>query len=303
MPIFEQICTLPASAENAFAYLAHPAAFGRLNPPWEKVRIISHSGGIENGAQLHMQVQMAPGVWLPWVARHEGYQANVQFQDRQIRGPFAQWLHTHRVTPVTLTTCTLQDYIEYRLPFSLFSQWWAIPTIITPKLTKMFDYRHAIMQLDLTVMELQPIPADVPALWLAEDLPNRDQWQAFFSITGWPLHNQGLTTANPTGKAPEVLVLSDKEYPATNSGQAIDRPNTIHGVPVARYFTLDDVATGQFEETFSTRADESLMTGTDAKLQAPKLKTQIQALDYAWPLLKTMYDYRAFLFRTYASKD
>jgi ligand-binding SRPBCC domain-containing protein len=296
MPIFEQICTIPASAEHAFAYLAHPAAFGRLNPPWEKVRIISQSGGIENGAQLHMRVQMAPGVWLPWVARHEGYQANVQFQDRQIKGPFAHWLHTHRVTPVTSTTCTLHDYIEYRLPLSLFSQWWAIPTIITPKLTKMFNYRHAIMQLDLAVMQLQPIPANVPALWLAENLPNRDQWRAFFSITGWPLHNDVLTTDTETRTTSEVIALIATQHPPTNSVSANEGPISINGVPVARYFTLDALPTDPLGEAASTPAGESWIPKHNTQLQ-----DQIKALDYAWPLLKTMYDYRALLFKTYAS--
>ena len=47
--------TLPCSAQAAFAWHARPGAFKRLTPPWERVELISATGGIEDGARLELK--------------------------------------------------------------------------------------------------------------------------------------------------------------------------------------------------------------------------------------------------------
>lgn len=51
---------LPASADAVFDWHEAPGAFERLTPPWERVRVVRHVGGIRDGAQVWLRVGPAP---------------------------------------------------------------------------------------------------------------------------------------------------------------------------------------------------------------------------------------------------
>ena len=64
---------LPASAEAVFDWHEAPGAFERLTPPWERVRVVRHAGGIRDGARVSLLV----GPWplaLRWEMEHRDYQ-------------------------------------------------------------------------------------------------------------------------------------------------------------------------------------------------------------------------------------
>jgi hypothetical protein len=64
------------------------------------------------------------------------------FEDVQISGPFKSWRHQHIIEPHA-DGAILRDEIEYEPPFSVFGSL-AAPFAITPKLEKMFAYRHEV---------------------------------------------------------------------------------------------------------------------------------------------------------------
>ena len=45
-----------ASAEAVFDWHEAPGAFERLTPSWERVRVLSHEGGIRDGARVSLLV-------------------------------------------------------------------------------------------------------------------------------------------------------------------------------------------------------------------------------------------------------
>jgi ligand-binding SRPBCC domain-containing protein len=71
---------LPASARAVFDWHEAPGAFERLTPPWERVRVLRHEGGIRDGARVSLLVgpwplslplldDKGPAVWrLPRMA-------------------------------------------------------------------------------------------------------------------------------------------------------------------------------------------------------------------------------------------
>ena len=138
--------TLPCSAQAAFAWHARPGAFKRLTPPWERVELISATGGIEDGARLELKSFVGP-LPLTWVAEHFDYREGAQFCDRQISGPFAFWEHRHRFEPTGPDACKLIDDITYRLPLRPFSN--IARGRVRRKLIRMFAYRHTITAQDL----------------------------------------------------------------------------------------------------------------------------------------------------------
>jgi ligand-binding SRPBCC domain-containing protein len=177
MPVFEKSCLLPGLRVDAFAYLANPLTFFRLTPPWEPVTLLKKTGGIGEGDQMLMAIQPVPGLVLHWLAEHQRYIEHQQFQDVQKKGPFAQWVHTHLLTDVPAgqsgpEACQLTDHIVYRLPFD----WVTGPLgywVVARKLVRMFAYRHAIMQLDLSLPFWQ-IPLQtrqMQRVWVSAQVP------------------------------------------------------------------------------------------------------------------------------------
>jgi ligand-binding SRPBCC domain-containing protein len=76
------------------------------------------------------------------VALHTAFQKNRFFEDQQISGPFAKWIHRHEFEAVGGATL-LTDRIEYRLPGGVWMNHlfgWAMQL----GLQQMFHYRHRI---------------------------------------------------------------------------------------------------------------------------------------------------------------
>jgi ligand-binding SRPBCC domain-containing protein len=63
------------------------------------------------------------------------------FRDRQIKGPFAVWQHTHSFEPDGLFACYLEDRVEYALPMGALGRMFA-GRLVRRKLDRLFSYRH-----------------------------------------------------------------------------------------------------------------------------------------------------------------
>ncbi len=142
MEVFERQVQLPAPADTVFAWHARPGAFQRLTPPWEPLEVISQTGGIQDGARVEIQVRIGP-FKKRWIAEHRNYIEGRQFQDVQMGGPFAQFEHTHRISPRSEQCCLLDDHIEYNLPLGWLGYWLG-KRYVRNKLERTFRYRHEV---------------------------------------------------------------------------------------------------------------------------------------------------------------
>ena len=133
---------LPASAEAVFDWHEAPGAFERLTPPWERVRVMRHEGGIRDGAQVSLRVGPAP-FSLRWDLEHRDYQYGQSFTDVQVAGPFRYWKHVHRMIPQGPQASVLEDTIEYELPFGTIG-WLIGRPFVQRKLTRLFACRHEV---------------------------------------------------------------------------------------------------------------------------------------------------------------
>ena len=138
---------ITAPAEDVFEWHARHGAFERLAPPWERVEVIKRSGGIENGNRVVVKTGIGP-FNMRWVAEHFDYIEGRQFRDRQLRGPFAKWVHTHRFEPDGLDASFLEDRIEFALPFGVIGNLLG-KRFTLKKLNRMFAYRHRTAAYDL----------------------------------------------------------------------------------------------------------------------------------------------------------
>ena len=95
--IVERTTRIECPVEEVWQWHTRPGAFERLTPPWEKVRLLERTGGIENGARIVLEVKAGP-VHFRWVAVHRDVVEGSRFVDVQESGPFATWAHEHEMT-------------------------------------------------------------------------------------------------------------------------------------------------------------------------------------------------------------
>lgn len=139
---------MPASAPEVFAWHARPAAFGRIQPPWENARLTSVSGPFADGQRLTIRTSMLGPVGMKWVAEVFGIEPVRSFRDRQLSGPFAEWEHTHEFIPDGDSSSFLEDRIAYRLPLGFAGRVFG-GGMVQERLARMFAYRHAVTASDL----------------------------------------------------------------------------------------------------------------------------------------------------------
>jgi uncharacterized protein (TIGR01777 family) len=140
---------MPASAADVFAWHARPGAFLRLQPPWEDVKLIRSERPFGDGHRLTMRAKLLGPVTKEWVAELFDVDPGRRFRDRQLRGPFAEWVHTHTMTPDGPDRSALEEHVEYRLPLG-FAGRLVGGRMVKERLRAMFAYRHALTASDLS---------------------------------------------------------------------------------------------------------------------------------------------------------
>jgi ligand-binding SRPBCC domain-containing protein len=147
----ESVFPVPASALWAFHERAD--AFALLSPPWQTMEILQPPRSLEVGTIVKLRVNPLPlplpsFLWQTIEAEHIDYQAGRMFVDRMNKGPFAQWIHTHTVTPISDSESKLTDSIEYELPLGALGRL-AGGAFARRELEKLFAFRHEVTKKNL----------------------------------------------------------------------------------------------------------------------------------------------------------
>ncbi|PIE61140.1 MAG: TIGR01777 family protein [Desulfobacterales bacterium] len=136
-----------APAADLFAWHAREGAINRLTPPWAPLKMISRNGkGIDKGVEVKFKMK-AMGIPMIWEAEHIEYEENRMFRDRQVKGPFGLWEHTHRFHDIADNQSIMEDQVKFKLPMQPFS----LPFYgyAMKELDRMFTYRHHVLKADM----------------------------------------------------------------------------------------------------------------------------------------------------------
>ncbi len=146
--IFTKKTRVDEPVESVFAWHERPGAIKRLSPPWDSIKLVSQSNGINPGSKVRLKISALGPLRINWTARHVGYEKNRLFQDIQETGPFSHWKHTHRFIPDGQDACVIEDRIEYALPFHPVTTT-VFGTLVRSRLDRIFTYRHETMAADI----------------------------------------------------------------------------------------------------------------------------------------------------------
>ncbi len=134
--------------ESVFAWHERPGAIERLSPPWDRVRLVGQTNGIQPGSRVRLKISPIGPFPVNWTARHTAYEKNRLFQDIQEKGPFSTWVHTHRFFPDGGNACRMEDRIAYTLPFHTAANP-LIGNTVHSRLERIFAYRHRTLSADM----------------------------------------------------------------------------------------------------------------------------------------------------------
>lgn len=145
--VFIKRTRMNAPVETVFSWHEREGAIARLTPPWAPLKLISRFGeGIQKGVRVRFRIRIFK-IPMPWVAEHVDYKINSEFKDRQIKGPFSIWEHTHRFIPDGDSGTVMEDRVEFKLPFGILSN--PFYGVAKKEFERMFSYRHRVLKYDL----------------------------------------------------------------------------------------------------------------------------------------------------------
>ena len=151
MPGFETRLEIGHPADRVFAWHDRPGALLRLFPPWWSVRVVSGPARLSAGDRVVLRVGKGPVRVTSEFERSEMDPAGL-IVDRQVRGPFERWRHTHRLESIAGGGTALVDTVEWRGPAGPLGALFG-PAQIRRELTRIFEFRARRIDRDLSLMQ------------------------------------------------------------------------------------------------------------------------------------------------------
>lgn len=138
--VLERTQLLAPPPSEAFAFFCDPLNLEAITPPWLGFRVTSPSP-IEMAAGTLLDYRLRlHGIPVRWRTHIEEWAPGVRFVDRQLKGPYRLWHHTHTFEPSGEGTL-MTDVVRYSLPFGPLGAL-ARRAFVRRDLERIFDYRR-----------------------------------------------------------------------------------------------------------------------------------------------------------------
>jgi ligand-binding SRPBCC domain-containing protein len=135
---------LPRLIGEVFAFFSDAHNLDVLTPPWLHFRILTPRP-IPMGAGTIIEYRLRwRGVPLFWRTEVPLWQPPHRFVDRQVRGPYLQWVHEHTFEERDGGTL-MRDTVNFAVPGGLLEPALA-HLIVTPDVRRIFAYRRQKMR-------------------------------------------------------------------------------------------------------------------------------------------------------------
>jgi ligand-binding SRPBCC domain-containing protein len=129
-----------APLEQAFDFFSDALRLQAVTPPWLAFRMLT-PGPIEVGPGTLLDYRLrVHGIPIRWQTRIETWEPPRRFVDRQLKGPYKLWVHTH-IFEARDGGTLVGDHVRYALPLGPLGEL-AHRAVVRRDLERIFDYRH-----------------------------------------------------------------------------------------------------------------------------------------------------------------
>jgi ligand-binding SRPBCC domain-containing protein len=130
---------VPLPVDDVFGFFCEAGNLGRITPPELGFEIVTPPP-IEMAAGTIIDYRLSLfGLRFPWRTEITAWEPPHAFEDTQVRGPYAQWIHRHTFAPTDGGT-VMEDEVRYRLPVPLLGV--AGYPVVRLQLARIFGYRQ-----------------------------------------------------------------------------------------------------------------------------------------------------------------
>ena len=131
---------LPLPRTAVFAFFADAENLGRITPREMGFNITAPLPiSMAAGTLIDYTIRVW-GVRLQWRTRIAEWNPPDFFIDEQLKGPYRQWVHTHRFTDTPSGGTAIEDEVDYVLPFGLLGR--IAAPLIRLQLARIFRFRQ-----------------------------------------------------------------------------------------------------------------------------------------------------------------
>jgi ligand-binding SRPBCC domain-containing protein len=130
---------LRAPLDAVFDFFSNAHNLEQITPGWLHFRVLTENPiEMKPGARIRYRLRIA-GVPVRWDTCITHWEPGESFVDRQERGPYRLWIHTHHFES-TAEGVLMRDTVRYALPFGLLGRL-AHALWVRGALAEIFDYR------------------------------------------------------------------------------------------------------------------------------------------------------------------
>jgi uncharacterized protein (TIGR01777 family) len=134
---------VPVPVENLWPYFCDERNLESLTPPLLRFEVLGKSTPeISSGTLIDYRLRLN-GVPFRWRTLIEDWVPNKKFVDRQLKGPYSLWHHTHEFIPLAGGTL-MRDRVLYRLPVGLLGDFCASWKVVRD-VDSIFKYRRKVI--------------------------------------------------------------------------------------------------------------------------------------------------------------
>jgi ligand-binding SRPBCC domain-containing protein len=138
--VLERSQVIHRPVDEVFPFFARAANLEKITPPWLRFEMVGpEPAQMRTGTRLEYLLHIH-GVPLRWISRIDAWEPGRGFVDRQLRGPYALWEHTHEVEPHPDGTLS-RDRVRYALPLGPLGEI-AHRLLVRRDLERIFEYRR-----------------------------------------------------------------------------------------------------------------------------------------------------------------
>ena len=130
---------LAAPRARVFDFFSRAENLGLITPPEMEFRIITPLPiEMRAGALIDYRIGLH-GIPMTWRTRITHWVPGVEFEDEQLKGPYAKWVHRHSFRDDGAGGTIVDDEVRYRLPFGVLGN--LVHFMVRRQLDRIFTYR------------------------------------------------------------------------------------------------------------------------------------------------------------------